>query len=204
MSETSSANRNKMGGFFDLENQVVFYRSYHMHSKNVLIHVFCIPLILLSGIGLMLPVKVAGEDHPSFNLGSILAWVYGIYYICLDRVVGIPSMLLLVLWAHKLQEFYDNKVNGELFTKSQYIVFFLFVHFVSWSAQFYGHAVYEKRAPALLDSLHQALVMAPFFVGLEIAFHFGYKPELQKSVDNQAGKNITKFKIEAARKKREA
>lgn len=193
-----------MAGFFDLEEQVVFYRSYHMHHKNVLIHVVCIPLILLSAIGFMLPVKVAGEGHPSLNLGSIIAWGYGLYYVCLDRVVGIPSMLLLVLWAYKLQEFYENTVSGEQFTKSQYIGFFLLVHFVSWSAQFYGHAVYERRAPALLDSLHQALVMAPFFVGLEIAFYFGYKPELQRSVDNKAGKNIAKFKIEAAQKKRKA
>ncbi|KAF3651759.1 hypothetical protein FXO38_16442 [Capsicum annuum] len=36
-----------------------------------------------------------------------------------------------------------------------------------WTGQFVGHEVFEKRAPALLDNLTQAFLMAPFFVLLE-------------------------------------
>ncbi|KAL2935313.1 putative endoplasmic reticulum membrane protein C16E8.02 [Bienertia sinuspersici] len=48
---------------------------------------------------------------------------------------------------------------------------------ICWTAQFIGHGVFEKRAPALLDNLVQAFLMAPFFVLLE-ALHefFGYEP----------------------------
>lgn len=37
-----------------------------------------------------------------------------------------------------------------------------------WVAQFVGHGVFEKRAPALLDNLFQAIFMAPLFVVIEV------------------------------------
>ncbi|KAF4635437.1 hypothetical protein G7Y89_g2666 [Cudoniella acicularis] len=53
---------------------------------------------------------------------------------------------------------------------------------------------FEGRAPALLDNLIQALVLAPFFVFMEFLFKFGYRPELQKRVNEAVGKEIKKFK----------
>ncbi|PNX71371.1 putative endoplasmic reticulum membrane protein, partial [Trifolium pratense] len=53
----------------------------------------------------------------------------------------------------------------------------LVVQLVCWTGQFIGHGVFEKRAPALLDNLIQAFVMAPFFVLLEaLQVVFGYEP----------------------------
>ncbi|KAI8023059.1 putative endoplasmic reticulum membrane protein C16E8.02 [Camellia lanceoleosa] len=37
-----------------------------------------------------------------------------------------------------------------------------------WTGQFIGHGIFEKRAPALLDNLAQAFLMAPYFVFLEL------------------------------------
>ena len=68
------------------------------------------------------------------------------------------------------------------------------VEVVAWIAQFIGHGVYEGRAPALLDNLVQALVLAPFFVFMEVLFAFGYRPELHKRVDDAVEKEIAKFK----------
>lgn len=59
--------------------------------------------------------------------------------------------------------------------------------------QFVGHGAFEKRAPALLDSLVQAIVLAPFFVFMEVLFIFGYRPELQKRIDVAVEKEIAKF-----------
>ncbi|KAG8920934.1 hypothetical protein FRC00_009341 [Tulasnella sp. 408] len=70
--------------------------------------------------------------------------------------------------------------------------------------QFIGHGVAEKRAPALLDNLLGALVLAPFFVHLEILFKFGFFPELQKRVNNGIGVEIAKFRRAEAEKKRKA
>ncbi len=68
------------------------------------------------------------------------------------------------------------------------------VEIVAWIAQFVGHGVYEGRAPALLDNLVQALVLAPFFVFMEALFYFGYRPELQKRVNEAVEKEIKKVK----------
>ncbi|PIA62786.1 hypothetical protein AQUCO_00200658v1 [Aquilegia coerulea] len=61
-----------------------------------------------------------------------------------------------------------------------------------WTGQFIGHGVFEKRAPALLDNLTQAFVMAPFFVLLEALHMFcGYEPypgfhaKVQAKIDAQ-------------------
>lgn len=70
------------------------------------------------------------------------------------------------------------------------------VEVVAWIAQFVGHGVFERRAPALLDNLVQALVLAPFFVFMEMLFKFGYRPELQKRVNEAVEKEIKKFRAE--------
>ena len=72
------------------------------------------------------------------------------------------------------------------------------IEIVAWIAQFVGHGAYEGRAPALLDNLVQAFVLAPFFVFMELLFMFGYRPELQKRVSNAVGKEIKKVKASKA------
>lgn len=47
-----------------------------------------------------------------------------------------------------------------------------------------------------------AVVLAPFFVHLELLFGAGYRPELHKRVQNDVGKELTKIRKEAAEKKR--
>ncbi|CAE6522939.1 unnamed protein product [Rhizoctonia solani] len=79
-----------------------------------------------------------------------------------------------------------------------------FLHAFSWIMQFIGHGVAEGRAPALLDNLLGAVVLAPFFVHLEMLFAIGYNPALHKRVQNNVGKAITQFRREEAEKKRAA
>lgn len=68
------------------------------------------------------------------------------------------------------------------------------LHVGSWIAQFVGHGKFEGRAPALLDNLFQAFFLAPLFVWLEMLFSLGYRPELQKRVDEGVQQDIKKFR----------
>ena len=68
------------------------------------------------------------------------------------------------------------------------------LHVASWIAQFVGHGAFEKRAPALLDNLIQAIFLAPFFVWMEILFYFGYRPELRGRLDKAVQQEIEKFR----------
>ena len=63
----------------------------------------------------------------------------------------------------------------------------------SWILQFVGHGFFEKRAPALVDNLVQALFLAPFFVWMEILFFFGYRPELQERVSKAVEKDVKEY-----------
>lgn len=95
----------------------------------------------------------------------MLAWSYGIYYILLDWKVGIPAFSFLVSFAYLINNYYLS-LNHEL--QNEFIKIAIGLHVFSWLAQFYGHGVHERRAPALLDNLLQALVLAPFLLHLKL------------------------------------
>jgi uncharacterized membrane protein YGL010W len=51
---------------------------------------------------------------------------------------------------------------------------------------------------------YSAVVLAPFFVHLEILFGFGYRPAMHKRVNNKIGKEIARIKKAQGDKKRAA
>ena len=121
------------------------------------------------------------------NLGTIATLVYATLYVLMEPVAGgllAPILLGSTAYGYHLTSTYGTTAN--------YIALGLFVF--SWIAQFVGHGVFEKRAPALLDNLVQALFLAPFFVWMEILFSLGYRPELKARVDAAVEKEVEKFK----------
>lgn len=192
-----------MAGLFDIESHLVFYRSYHFNHTNVSIHLVCIPIILLSAITVMTMREVAGEDHPQINLGSILAWSYGLFYTLNDWELGIPTAAIITTYAYVAKNYYIHLNEFSYITKEQFVQYAWIANILAWLAQFYGHGVHEKRAPALVDNLLQALVLAPFFVSFEIAFWLGYKLPLKKTMDNKAGVLAREYKAQE-KAKREA
>ncbi|KAH9999366.1 hypothetical protein BJV77DRAFT_1142607 [Russula vinacea] len=67
-----------------------------------------------------------------------------------------------------------------------------------------GHRFAEGRSPALLDNPVSALILAPFFVHLEILFKFGYKPAMYRQLQNDVGVEIAKLRKAEGDKKRAA
>lgn len=62
------------------------------------------------------------------------------------------------------------------------------------SVQILSHKLLEGRAPALLDNLFQAVVLAPYFVLLEVLFFLGFKPDLRKKARDLTTKKILLWK----------
>lgn len=180
-------------GVFDLESQLVFYRSYHFNQTNVIIHLFCIPVIILSAMSLSVPYDIPFVDNPFINFGTLIAIVFGVVYLLLDWKLGLPIFAFFLTHSHYLKVFYlkcmDAPWGSQLYTLGG-----IALQVILWGSQVYGHQVYEGRAPALLDNLVQALLLAPFFEAYEVAFYFGYRPELKKSMDNKAGIIVRDFK----------
>jgi len=125
------------------------------------------------------------------NAGTLAAILYSGFYILLEPVAGSVLLPIIIGWTA-----YSNHLTSAY--PSAAITSAIAVEIVAWIAQFVGHGVYEGRAPALLDNLLQALVLAPFFVFMEALFMFGYRPELQKRVNDAVEKEIKRFKAEQA------
>ncbi|KAJ3934218.1 MAG: hypothetical protein NXY57DRAFT_1047429 [Lentinula lateritia] len=189
---------------FDVNTQLTFYGAYHNNKINILIHVICVPLIMWSAM-----VLLASAPHPSFlpeyhqefnkwlvfdlNYPAILFTVYETYYFILEPVAALlyaPQFTLSLLTATAFAQ------------RSDYLTVAIAMQTFSWIAQFLGHGVAEKRAPALLDNLVGALVLAPFFVHLEILFALGYRPDMHKRLVNDVGTEIARIKkIEGDRRR---
>ncbi|KAI1400347.1 DUF962-domain-containing protein [Hypoxylon fuscum] len=184
----------------NLERQLTFYGAYHRNSVNVAIHMVCVPLILFSGFaiaantGTLIPLpKALTIPHLDLNLGTLAAFAWGGLYVLLEPVAG-TILALICLGAAAVA----NTSLSENPTLTNQVA--IAVHVISWLLQFLGHGAFERRAPALLDNLTQAIFLAPLFVWLEFLFKFGYRRELQNRVNKAVHIEITKFKEQKAKK----
>ncbi|PPR03873.1 hypothetical protein CVT26_000871 [Gymnopilus dilepis] len=191
---------------FNVEKQLTFYGAYHSNKVNILIHIICVPMIVWTFQALVAPLPVpdflptyhyALNDYMLFevNYASIMGAIYLAYYFILEPVAALsytPQMLVTVLTATAF-----SKTPGYVTTAAT-------VHAFSWIAQFLGHGLAEGRAPALLDNLLGAVVLAPFFVHLEILYALGYRPEMHKRINNAIGMEIARIRKAEGDKRRKA
>ena len=182
------------------ERSVVFYKSYHNNETNQLIHMICIPLIAFTGLIFFAytPEIVSSVKKvllPMINVevnltyGNVIVLIYVIYYLIFE-FPGFAGPLAAFLF---ITGSYGASILVQQY-KEVIWKYALVVHISAWLAQFYGHAVHEKRAPALLDNLVQAFLSAPFFVLLELMFSFGYRKQLQEKIDEYVKISIEEFK----------
>ncbi|PKY07051.1 DUF962 domain protein [Aspergillus campestris IBT 28561] len=185
----------------NLEKQLLFYGAYHNNPVNVAIHITCVPVLLFTGIALAansptlfpVPEAIQYENLPP-NLGTIGALIYASFYVLLEPVAGALIAPLLVggaAFANHLLLTYGSDMN----------YWFGGIHVVTWLLQFVGHGAFERRAPALLDNLVQALLLAPLFVWMEILFFFGYRPELKARYDESVEKAVATFRAQKDKQK---
>ncbi|KAF9452174.1 DUF962-domain-containing protein [Macrolepiota fuliginosa MF-IS2] len=181
---------------FDVTKQLTFYGAYHSNRINILIHMICVPILLwtFQVLATQIPVPSAiptiqhkFNDYLVFDLNwsAIHAGLYVLYYLALEPIAAVlyaPQLILSVLTATAFAQKSDGITQAAL------------LHVGSWVAQFLGHGLAEKRAPALLDNLVGAVVLAPFFVHLELLFGLGYRPEFHRRVNNEIGKEITRIR----------
>ncbi|KAJ1649828.1 hypothetical protein IWQ61_009202 [Dispira simplex] len=172
-------------GIFNLKEQFAFYGAYHHDHRNVVVHVIFVPAILWSALviaALYGPLALPENWQSSVwfqrldelglqvNLTLLASLVYAIYYMLLDFTAAVLYLPFLGFAYSTATAFAERSPHA--------LGIAVGVHITSWLAQFYSHAVYERRAPALLDNVAQALLMAPFFVFLEVIFRCGYRPTL--------------------------
>ncbi|KAG2679294.1 hypothetical protein I3843_11G045700 [Carya illinoinensis] len=168
-------------GLFDLERHFAFYGAYHSNPINILIHTVFVWPILFTTLVLLhfTPALYTPSSQIDFfpsgflvlNFGFLSTLIYSLIYVTFDKRAGsLAALMCFSCWVGA------SLVADRLgFSLAWKVV--LAAQLICWSGQFIGHGVFEKRAPALLDNLVQAFLMAPFFVLLEALQTFlGYEP----------------------------
>jgi len=204
-----------------LLSSYIFYGEYHSNDTNKKIHYVFVPTIVGSLAVLLARVKVADVlNHVSLNslfkyvpaipsyiagpgasqpsVAFILTAGYASYYLYIcSRAklasVGVTAAALMMLtWigSERIALTYGAAVVAPAAA----------IQVLSWAAQIYGHQVHEKRSPAFVDNISQALVMAPLFVYMEILQDFGYLKAFNKQAEAEIEKRVAAFKAGRTKK----
>jgi len=112
-----------------IESLFADYASYHQTKGNKAFHRLGIPLIMLSGLGMLAHVKWSGVDA-----AMLLIVAATIYYAVIEWRLAIPMLLVSVLF-YVIGAILPMWVNVALFV-------------LGWIFQFIGHSVYEHKQPA--------------------------------------------------------
>ncbi|ODM95244.1 hypothetical protein Ocin01_11427 [Orchesella cincta] len=181
-------------GITDLEEQFTFYASYHHAFVNQLIHIVCVWPILWTALVFTqyIPIEapISTPVHPA-NIALFTALFYAAVYVVMDKKAGSLAALLVLICLITSRRFY---LTAEISYGVPAWQLAVLIHVVCWIAQFVGHGVFEGRAPALLDNVTQAFVMAPFFVLLEVLFHLGYRKDMQVKLWKNVEKELARLK----------
>uniref|UniRef100_A0A1J3CAG7 Putative endoplasmic reticulum membrane protein C16E8.02 n=1 Tax=Noccaea caerulescens TaxID=107243 RepID=A0A1J3CAG7_NOCCA len=171
-------------GLLDLEKHFAFYGAYHSNPINIIIHIIFVWPIVFTALLLLhsatpifdpcqlgVPESLTLDGVLRLNIGFIITVIYALFYICLDKKSGfVAAIMCFSCWVGS--SFLAARLGASLAFKVG-----LASQLLCWTGQFLGHGLFEKRAPALLDNIAQAFLMAPFFVLLEVLQSvFGYEP----------------------------
>ncbi|KVH97792.1 Protein of unknown function DUF962, partial [Cynara cardunculus var. scolymus] len=164
-------------GFLDLDKNFAFYSAYHSNSINITIHMIFVWPIFFSA-ALLFNFIPAPFDFPNFhfslfqthfilifNFAFLFTLIYAVFYICLDFKAGsLAALLCLFCWIASTA--LASLLGFQLAWKDKMSIIMLLIK----------HNL-QRRAPALLDNILQAFLMAPFFVLFEtLQILFGYEP----------------------------
>ena len=137
------------------------YGVSHTNPTNQLIHKICVPLIMLSVIGLIwcIPTPASFSLSPYLNWATLFVSGCLIFYLTLNIMMFLGMIVLTSIMIWVCQQF---AAMGILLPAS--IVIFL----LSWIAQFYGHKIEGKKPSFLKDLVF--LLIGPLWV---LRFFYG-------------------------------
>jgi uncharacterized membrane protein YGL010W len=133
------------------------YGESHKNPRNELLHILCVPAIVLSVIGFLwsIPLPAAfAELSPWLNWATIALVLAVAYYFALSVPLGIGAAVGLGILAY-IVSWLDTLAWPLWFTC---VVIFV----VAWIGQFIGHAIEGKR-PSFFKDL-QFLLIGPLWL----------------------------------------
>jgi uncharacterized membrane protein YGL010W len=157
-----------------LVEQMSVYAAYHDDATNKAIHFVFVPLIVWSGMGLLLLPGALHVGTIAVTISLVVATLMLVYYLLLDLPLGVGMVVLFTFLLVTAMQ-----VQSALGSSAWMLFAAVFVG--SWIAQIVGHSAFEHRKPALVDNVWQVFV-APIFVLAEWAFAIGLRKPLHDAV----------------------
>ena len=134
------------------------YAESHQNPTNKLIHWICVPLIILSLLGLLwsIPfpyIKILGAYNSYVNWASFFIAFSIFYYYNLSPVLSYFMFFLLFIFSFVIMELEQwQKTGGPALWLISLIIFV-----ISWAGQFTGHKI-EGKKPSFFDDLKFLLI----------------------------------------------
>jgi len=132
------------------------YGESHQNLTNKKIHWICVPVIILTLLGLLSLVKFnfnINEQTYNINLASILIFLAIIFYIRLSISITVGMLLFSGTCIWFINNFEATYSNCTLFIS--YIIIFI----IAWIGQFIGHKI-EGKKPSFFEDI-QFLLIGP-------------------------------------------
>jgi uncharacterized membrane protein YGL010W len=149
------------------------YADSHRHPVNRLTHELAIPLIVFHVIAMLSWIVVAAPHGHALSLGHIAYVGVIAWYFALDARLAVLMALL-----------YGMCFPIAAVTPRSVVVVFAIV---GWAIQLAGHVVWEKRSPAFLTNLLQALIGPLFFAAVLV----GMWPVAETSETLPGGRSVS-------------
>jgi uncharacterized membrane protein YGL010W len=133
------------------------YGESHTNPRNELLHIICVPAIVLTVIGFLwsIPVPAAlTEISPWLNWATIIIALAVIYYFTLSAALGVGAAIGLATLAFVVR--WLDTLAWPLWATC------LVIFAVAWIGQFIGHAIEGKR-PSFFKDL-QFLMIGPIWL----------------------------------------
>ncbi|HUL56523.1 MAG TPA: Mpo1-like protein [Usitatibacter sp.] len=161
-----------------VEQHLTQYAAYHRDRRNIATHFVGIPMIVFSVVLAMetLSWSVSGW---AVSGAAVLAIAASLYYLALDRALGIAMAVTLFLMCAGASEIEPRLGAGATLWTA------LAVFVVGWILQFWGHK-FEGMKPAFFDDV-MGLAIGPLFICAEAFFFVGAKPGLRRYVEERVG-----------------
>ena len=129
------------------------YEDYHTHPINKLIHLVCIPIIVLTSCNLLSKFRIKTR-FTILRMEEVATCTMLINYLISYGYTAYFVMCIYFFTIHTLSFIWRNDKNC---MRDSFILFVL-----AWIAQFLGHTI-EGNRPALITSISQAFIEAPLF-----------------------------------------
>ena len=152
------------------------YHHYHSKSWTVYSHFIGIPIVTFSVLIFFSWFQLALTNIIGINLAWLGIIILAIFYITLDRAIGIATAIGMILLGWLVSVLAPNGLTLKSF------ILFLITFILGWAFQLVGHAI-EGRKPALLDNFVASVFIAPLFIVAEVFFCLGLKKELQAVIN---------------------